>query len=484
MSEKSLKQKTLHGVGWSAIDAFLGRGITFIVGIVLARLLSPSEYGLIGICVIFNSILEGFVDSGFGASLIRKKNVSNLDYNTMFFVNMAVSILMYALLFFSTPLIAEFFEQPLLTSLIRVTGLVILFDGLSFTQNTILTRNINFKAKAVASLISSIISGLIGITFALTNFGVWALVAQLISKSIFNTIVLWFINKWWPTWDFSIKTLRYMWGFGWKILLTGLIDRTWQQAYQTVVGKFYSPSTLGQYTTSKEYATLFSSGITTIVMKVSYPVLSSIQEDMPRMVAAYRKIIKQTMFVTVICLMLLASISYPLIHVLIGEKWDMAASFLPLICISFTFYPLHSINMNMLKVIGRSDLILKYDILKRLIGIFPIILGIFVGIYPMLISLIFTNIISFFINSWYTGKKLGYTSWMQIKDISTSYLIGSFVGLSIYFFKYLPIADIYILIIQFVVAGGLLLLICEKIKSDEYMEIRKIVFSLIKRRVR
>lgn len=481
MAGKSLKQKTLHGIGWSAIDAFLGRGVTFLVGIILARLLSPSEYGLIGICVIFNSVLEGFVDSGFSTSLIRKKDVSKMDYNTMFIVNMVISLFMYVLLYVSTPLVAKFFEQPQLTSLIRVTGIVILFDGLSFTQNTILTRNINFKAKSIASLLSSVASGTIGVVLAFTGLGVWALVAQLLSKSLFNTVALWFINKWLPTLEFSMKSLRYMWGFGWKMLLTGLIDRVWQQANQIVVGKIYAPSTLGQYTKSTEYASLFSASINSIVMRVSFPVLSSIQDESSRMISAYRRIIKLTMFVTVICLMILSSISYPLIHVLIGEKWNMAASFLPLICISFTFYPLHSINMNMLKVMGRSDLILKYDILKRLIGIIPIVVGVFIGIYPMLFCLIATNIFSFFINSWYTGKQLGYTSWMQLKDIYPSYLIGSLVGIAIYFFRYLPISDLYILTIQFIVGGGLLLLICENLKNAEYIEIRNAVFSMIKK---
>lgn len=481
MAGKNLKQKTLHGIAWSAIDAFLGRGVTFFVGIILARLLSPSEYGLIGICVIFNSILEGFVDSGFSTSLIRKKDVSNLDYNTMFLVNMVISFFMYLLLYFSTPWVAQFFEQPQLTSLIRVTGIVILFDGLSLTQNTILTRNINFKAKSIASLLSSVASGIIGVVLAYLGLGVWALVAQLISKSLFNTVALWLINRWWPTLKFSMKSLRYMWDFGWKMLLTGLIDRAWQQAYQIVVGKIYAPSTLGQYTKSTEYASLFSASINSIVMRVSYPVLSSIQDDSSRMIGAYRKIIKLTMFITVICLMILSSISYPLVHVLIGEKWNMAASFLPLICISFTFYPLHSINMNMLKVMGRSDLILKYDILKRLIGIIPIVVGVFIGIYPMLFCLIATNILSFFINSWYTGKQLGYTSWMQIKDIYPSYLVGSLVGIAIYFFRYLPISDIYILTIQLIVGGGLLLLICENLKKTEYIEIREIVLSMVKK---
>ena len=257
MSEPSLRNKTIKGVGWSAADAFLGQGITFVVGIILARLLSPEEYGMIGICLIFTTILNGIVDSGFSNAIMRKKEVTNEDYNTMFITNMVVSIVLYALLYFLAPLISSFFQMEL-TSIVRVIGLVVIINGLSLTQQTNLTKKIDFKTKTKASIVSAILSGVIGIGMAYAGFGVWALVAQLLSKQTVYTIALWILNRWMPNFHFSIESCKYMWGFGWKLLVSGLLDRLWTQMYQVVVGKFYNAATLGQYTRGREYANIFS----------------------------------------------------------------------------------------------------------------------------------------------------------------------------------------------------------------------------------
>lgn len=482
MAEESLRKKTIKGVGWSAVDAFSGKGVTFLVGIVLARLLSPAEYGLIGICVIVNSILDGFVDSGFGSSLIRKKDVSNDDYNTMFLTNFVVSIILYGALYWCTPYIADFFGQAQLTTLIRVTSLILLINGLSLVQATMLSKSLNFKAKTKASLTSAVLSGILGIVLAYSGYGVWALVFQLVSKSFLNSLCLWCINRWIPSLRYSFESLRYMWGFGWKILVSGLLDRIWMEAYQTVVGKFYSPSSLGQYTRSKEFASIFSRNLNVIVMRVSYPVLSNIQDNQERMVRIYRKIIKQTMFITAISLILLGAVAEPLIYTLIGEKWHMAATFLPLICISMSLYPLHAINLNMLKVMGRSDLFLIYEILKQIIAVIPIVLGIFVGIYWMLVGTIFIGVLGFFINSWYTGKKLNYSSFMQIKDISSSYFIAFVVAIPIYFLKYFPWPNPVILVVQILMGTIMVLSICELLKKEEYIETKKIMWSFLKKK--
>ena len=245
MAEQSLKDKTVKGTIWSAADAFLGQGVTFIVGLVLARLLSPEEYGLIGIVTIFTTILLGFVDSGFSNALIRKQNVTDDDYNTMFIVNMSMSVLMCSLLYLSSPVIARFFERPQLVALVRVMGVILVFQALSIVQITALSRKIDFKTKTKASVISAVMSGIIGITMAFTGFGVWSLVAQQLSRQLIYSVSLWIFNRWWPKFKFSIDSFRYMWGFGWKLLLSGLLDRVWTQLYQAVVGKCYSPAVLG-----------------------------------------------------------------------------------------------------------------------------------------------------------------------------------------------------------------------------------------------
>lgn len=468
MPEQSLKEKTIKGTMWSAADAFLGQGVTFLVGLVLARLLSPDEYGLIGICLIFNTVLNGIVDSGFSNALIRKKDVTETDYNTMFFTNLGISLVLYALLFACSPLVSHFFGRPELTSLIRATGLVLILNALSITQVTILTKRIDFKTKTKASLISAILSGVVGIALAFTGFGVWALVGQMLTKQLLYTLCLWVFNKWWPSFKFSTTSFRYMWGFGWKLLVSGLLNNIWNQLYQVVVGKFYSPATLGQYTRSHEYANIFSSNLTTIIQRVSYPVLSELQDDKQRMVEGYRKVIKMTMFVTAICMISLGAVAEPLIYCLIGPQWHEAATYLPFICISMAFYPLHSINLNMLQVLGRSDIFLYLEIIKKVIGIVPILVGIFVNIYWMLIASILIGFVSLYLNSWYTGKALGYTFWKQLRDIAPSFGVAFAIAVCVYFLKFLPLSNWIILPMQIIVGVVVCVVICRKSGMEEY----------------
>lgn len=479
MPQQSLKNRTIKGVGWSAVDAFLGQGVTFLVGLILARLLSPDEYGLIGICLVFTTVLNGIVESGFSNALIRKKTATDEDYNTMFLTNLVMSIVLYILLFFSAPSVADFFHREELTALVRATGLVLFFNALSITQVTILTKKIDFKTKTKASLSSAIISGVIGISMAFLGYGVWALVAQQLARQLFYTLSLWLLNRWWPKFTFYKDSFRYMWGFGWKLLLSGLLNNIWNQLYQVVVGKFYSPATLGQYTRSKEYANIFSSNITTIVQRVSYPVLAEIQDDKQRMVEGYRKVIKMTMFVTAICMISLGAVSGPLIYCLIGEKWHIAATFLPLICISMSLYPLHAINLNMLQVQGRSDIFLYLEIIKKVIAVIPLSIGIFIGIYWMLVASIGTGIISYFLNSWYTGKSLGYSSLKQLKDVAPSYAIALAIALSVYFLKFLPFSYWVILPLQIIVGALVGIIICELIHMTEYVECKKMLMKVM-----
>lgn len=476
---ESLKYKTIKGTFWSAADAFLGQGVTFVVGIVLARLLSPVEYGLIGICTIFTVVLSGIVDSGFSTALIRKKEVTGNDYNTMFITNLVISILLFWGLYVSTPLISVFFERPELTDVLRVMGLILIIQALSITQITILTKRIDFKTKTKASLISAISSGAIGITMAFNGYGVWALVGQQLSKNLLYTICLWFYNKWWPSLVFSLSSFHYMWGFGWKMMASGLLNNIWGQFYSVVVGKFYSPATLGQYSRSSEYASIFSSNFTTIIQRVTYPVLSEVQDDRERLVAAYRQVIKMTMFITTVTMISLGAVAEPFLYCLIGPKWHEAASYLPLICISMSLYPLHALNLNMLQVQGRSDIFLYLEIIKKTIAIIPLCLGIFVGIYWMLIGSILIGFVSFFLNSYYSGKELNYSSWMQLRDIVPSYTMALTIAIAVFPLKYLPLSYWIILPLQIVLGVCIFFSINEMTKMEEYLEIKDIVNKAI-----
>lgn len=475
MAEQSLKDKTVKGVGWSAADAFLGQGVTFVVGIVLARLLSPEEYGLIGIVTIFTTVMLGIVDSGFSNALIRKVTVTDRDYNTLFYFNLFVSIAMFGLLYLAAPWIAMFFDRPQLVSLTRIMGLLLIFQALSIVQYTILSRNIDFKTKTKASLVSALVSGVVGITMAYLGFGVWSLVAQQLSRQFLYSVSLWIFNRWWPKLIFSIESLKYMWGFGWKLLLSGLLDRVWAQLYQTVVGKCYSPSTLGQYSRAKEYAGIFSNNLTSIIQRVSYPVLAQVQNDKDRMISGYRRIIKTTMFITAVIMISMGAVAEPLIYCLIGPQWHQAATFLPYICISMSLYPLHSINLNMLQVQGRTDIFLYLEIIKKVLAIGPICLGIFIDIYWMLIGSLALGIVCFFLNSYYSGKSFGYNSWMQLKDVAPSYIVAFLVSFSVYFLKYLNLNYWIILLLQLIVGATVFFVLCESLKLSEYVELKSIV---------
>ena len=479
MAEQSLKDKTVKGVGWSAADAFLGHSATFLIGLLLARLLSPAEYGLIGIVLIFTTVLSGIVDSGFSTALIRKKDTTDADYNTMFITNMAISLLIYGLLWLCAPTISHFFDRPELVSLTRVTGLILIFQALSITQVTILTKRIDFKTKTKASLIASIASGMVGVGMAFMGFGVWALVGQKLSNTLLYSVCLWILNRWWPNFSYSKRSLSYMWGFGWKMTVSGLLEHIWNQLYQVVVGKFYSPATLGQYSRAHQYASIFSININSIVGRVSYPVLAEIQDDRDRLISGYRKIIKVTMFVTAICMIPLGAIADPLFYCLIGPQWHQAATFLPFICISLSLYPLHAINLNMLKVQGRSDLFLKLEIIKKFIAIGPLCLGVFVDIYWMVLGSTVVGIISFFLNSYYSGKLLNYTSLMQLKDIAPSYFLAFLIAFSAYFFKYLPLTYWFVLPIQLIICVCVFFLYCNLTKMEEYKEVKKLVSSIV-----
>ena len=473
--EESLKKKTVKGLGWSALDNVARYGIQFAIGIVLARLLSPDDYGLLGLVGIFTVVCTAFVNGGFTTALIRKKDATDDDYNTVFICNLGMSLLLYAVTFLCAPLIANFFERQELTALVRVSSLGLIVGALGMVQQTRLTKRIDFKTQTKITLVASVVSGIVGIGMALTGFGVWALVWQQLVSQAITTLLLYVYNRWLPRLSFSAESFHDLFGFGWKMMVSILLDAVWKELTQVVVGKFYSPATLGQYTRAKHYAKLLSSNLTSVVERVTYPVLSSIQDDKQRMVSAYRRIIRTSMFITTVALFSLAAVSEPLIYCMIGPKWHEASTYLPLICITFSLYPLHAINLNMLQVQGRSDLFLGLEVIKRIISLAPLFVGAFVGIMPMLYVNMVVGIIAYFLNSHYSGRLLGYSSWMQMRDIAPSYALAISIALSVWFLKYLPLSYWIILPLQIAVGTVVFFSICELFKMKEYKEITDIL---------
>ena len=478
---ESLKNKTLKGVAWSGIDNVTQYVVSFVVSIILARLLSPDDYGLIGIIAIFTAVCYTLIHAGFGAALIRKKDATDEDYNTVFLVNLIISLILYIVVFLCSPLIAVFFYRNELVALTRVSALGMIIGALALVQQTILEKRIDFKTQTKISFIASIVSGVIGIVMALFGFGVWALVFQILISSIARTILLWLYNKWIPNFRFSYRSFQELFGFGWKLMVSGLLDTVCKQLYQVVVGRFYNPATLGQYTRANGFSELFSNNLTNVIQRVTFPVLSNIQDEKERMVVAYRKIIRLSIFISSIAMFALGAVSEPLLYCLIGPQWYDAATYLPLICISASTYPLHAINLNMLQVQGRSDLFLGLEIIKKIVYIGPIIIGAFVGIIPMLCANLLTTVIAFFLNSHYSGRLIGYSSWMQIKDVMPSYGIALSVAISVYFLKFLPITYWVILPLQCIIGLMTFIMVCKMSHFKEYDETIEMLRPLLRK---
>ncbi|WP_373175331.1 lipopolysaccharide biosynthesis protein [Bacteroides eggerthii] len=481
MSE-SLKNKAIKGVGWSFVDNIANSGITFLVGLILARLLSPSEYGIMAMITIFIAISNSIIDSGFSNALIRKVEIKRIDYNTAFLFNLVISFFLYIVLFFASPLIASFFEESILVEVIRVIGFVLIINALSIIPRTIFVREVNFKTQAKVSLISSILSGFVGISMAIYGMGVWSLVGQQMARQLLNTVFLWTYSRWRPILEFSKSSFQEMFGFGSKLLLSGLIDTIYKNIYYLIIGRFYTATQLGQYTRAEQFNVIFSSNLTSVVQRVSYPVLSSIQDESERLREAYRKVIKTTMLLTFSCMLGLAAIAKPLIIILIGDVWLPAAYLLQIICFSGMLYPLHAINLNILQVKGRSDLFLKLEIIKKIIAVGPIVLGIFCGIKYMLWGSVVTSLIAYFLNSYYSAVLICYPTKEQIKDVLPSFIISALIAAIMWGISFWDISVYLLLMIQILVGILLALFIYQRIQLEEYQIISGIVLSALKRK--
>lgn len=483
----NIREKTIKGVGWSAIDNISSHAVSFFVGIILARILSPEDYGLLGLIGIFIAISDTFINAGFTNALIRKKDATEEDYNTVFVSNLFMSLLMYGILFVCAPLIADFFERQELVNLTRILSIGLIITAFSLVQRTRVTKRIDFKTQTKITLINSIISGVIGIIAAYKGLGVWALVIQrLIAQAISTTLYI-FYNKWIPKLRFSVNSFKELFGFGSKLLLSSLLNTVWGQINSIVIGKIYSPAILGQTSRAGQFSSLFSSNINNIVQRVSFPVLSEMQDDKDKLKRGYQKIITTTMLVTFSCMLMLAAISKPMVIALIGTKWIQASYFLQIICWGSMLYPLHSINLNMLQVQGRSNLFLNLEIIKKVILIGPILLGIFVGIYWMLIGNVIYGFVCYYLNSYYSGKFLNYSMKEQVMDILPCFMIALIASLIAYTPSLIydvafpdqewELAAYILLPIQILLGGTVLIFLHEKKQIEEYVELKNIAKS-------
>jgi len=474
----TIREKTISGLSWSLIENISNKGINFIIGIILARLLSPNEFGLVGMITIFIAISQTFITSGLGLALIRKNDCTQKDYSTVFYFNTSLSILFYVLLFLTSRPIAAFFKEPQLTDLLKVLSLSLIFNALSMVQQTILTKEINFQKLTTISIIASVVSGAISIILAYKGFGVWSLVWKTVIYSFVTFIMLWILESWKPVLMFSFNSFREMFRFGYKLLLSTLIYTVYLNIYQLVIGKFFSAMNLGYYTRANQFQQLPSSNLSGIIQKVSLPVLVKFQDDKVKLKDTYKKMVQLTMFLTFSMMIGMAAVANPLIIFLIGEKWLPAVPYLQILCFVGILDPLHSLNLNILFVDGRSDLGLKLEIIKFILAIPFVVIGVLFGIKYMLLGMIVYTIIAYLINSRWSGQIMNYPVIEQIRDVAPSFAIALTMGCVVYISGFLfNVSPGIKLLLQMILGVVIVVFISKITRFKLYFELKSIMLS-------
>lgn len=485
MEKRTLKGKTVQGLFWSLSDLILNRGIQFIIQVMLARLLVPKDFGIIGMITVFIAISQSFVDSGFSNALIREKEPSEEDYATVFYFNLFMAILMYCVLYFSADGISNFFKEPELALILRVLAIIIIINSFGLIQRTMLTKNMNFKIQTKINVVSSIVSGIIAVIFAYMGFGVWSLVINSVFMQTIQSLLLCFYNKWMPLLVFNIGSFKRLFGFGWKLLVSGLIDTLYNNLYFLIIGRAYSAVDLGYYTNAQKLMDVASQSITTSVQKVSYPAFSSIKEDEDKLKATYIKIIKTSVFITFPLLIGLAAVARPLITLVFGQKWINSIAYFQILCLAGMIFPLHAINLDILQVKGRSDLFLKLEIIKKVVGLtlIAVVLLLKQGIIYLIWVAVMDSYISYFINSYYSAEMLSYSTIEQIKDITPTFIASVVMGIIVYYSGLiLPNNNLVKLTIQIILGAGIYACICKTLKIGEFKAMNELLRSILKNR--
>ena len=472
---ESLKNKTLKGFAWSALQRFSVQGVQFVVMLIIAKILGPRAFGLMGMLSIFIAISQSFVDSGFSQALVRKQDRTETDNCTVFYFNIVVSVFMYAILYAIAPWVAAFYKEPQLISLLRVIGLVVIINSFAVVQRSIYTASIDFKTLAKTSFSSAMISGAVGVYLAYSGFGVWTLVWQQLVRTSVGAILLWWYSSWRPKLIYSWQSFRSLFAFGSNLLLSGLLNTLYGNIYQITIGKLFSAESLGYFSQAKNIARLPSSNINDIIGNVTYPVLSTIQNEDERLAINYRKLLRVSAFVVFPLMCGLAGVSTPLIDVFLGEQWHFAAVLLIPISLNMMWYPIHAINLNLLKVKGRSDLFLRLEILKKILGVMVLLVTTSFGVLVMCYGSILTGILALFINTYYTGKLIHVGFIRQMRDISSVLITSLSMLLLVYFVIQIFSNSLLQLIVGIVLGATYFALICFLFKFEEIDYLKSLV---------
>lgn len=442
---QDLKSKTISGMIWSAVHRFGNMGISFVSNIVLARMLTPEDYGCIGMLAIFIVLSNTFVDGGFGSALIQKKEPTQQDYSTIFWWNIFISVLLYGLLYFSAPFIAEFYHMPLLSSVLRVQGVVLIINSLNIIQTNQLRKQLKFKRLANVTIIAHIIAAVSAIGLAWKGCGVWALVAQQIIANTFISIMLWILNKWLPDFSFSKESFKQLFGFGSFILISNLINTFCNNIQGLLIGRFFSPTTMGYYTQAHRLEAIASQSFSSVVDQVSYPVLSKFQNDNNAMKSVIQKFMVLSSFITFPMMLILILIAKALILFLYGEKWLECVPYFQILCIAGMAMCLQGVLYFAVASKGKSKDLFVWTIIKRSIGLLAMLVGMSLcGVKGLLLGMVFGSWFLMFSNAYLVSKHIGYMLYQQIKDLLPLLFVSLFAFILTYIISFFLVKNVYV----------------------------------------
>lgn len=478
---KSKNDIVFSNLIWRLLERFLAQGVTFVVSIVLARLLDPVVYGTVALVTVITTILQVFIDSGLGVALIQKKDANDADFSTVFYFNFFVCLILYVSLFFASPIIAAFYEIEELTLVIRVLGLILIISGFKNIQSAFISRNMLFKKSFFATLGGTIVAAVVGILMAYRGFGVWALVAQNLVNQTIGTIILWITVKWRPKFVFSWKKLSELFSYGWKLLASSLLDTIWQELRQLIIGKKYSSIDLAYYNKGQELPKYATTAINASIDSVVFPIMSEAQDSPERVKSMTRRSISTSSFILWPMMIGLAVCSKPIISLLLTDKWLFVVPYMQISCISYAFQPIHTANLNAIKAMGRSDLFLILEVIKKIVNIVLILYTMQFGVFWLALSSLIGSIISQFINSWPNRKLLNYNYIDQLKDISGSLLLSLFMGGCVYCVSYLNLSNWLTLLIQIPLGVGIYIGIAVLFKFESWGYCMNLLLSLIRK---
>jgi teichuronic acid exporter len=481
MNNTSLKSTATKGIIWSAIDKFVVQFGQFVVGIVLARILVPEDFGLIGMLTIFIALSQTFIESGLGMGLIQRQNRTDIDFSTVFVFNLGVSCFFYLLLFFSAPFISSFFNQLQLTNLIRILGLNLFINALTIVQRTKLTITIDFKAIAKANVIGMAVGGLCGVIVAKNGYGVWSLVVQILVGSLASSMSLWFFSNWNPSIAFSKQSFRSLFGYGSKLLMAGLYAQMLNNVYNICLGKFYPTASLGYYTRAKSFADISAGTIVSVIQQATFPILTTVQYDKGKLVSIFSKMIRMSAFLIIPLMTLIAILAKPIVILLLTEKWISLIPLLQWMVFARIFLPMSAVNLNLLNAVGRSDLFLKVDLSKLPLTVLAMVITIPLGVKAMIIGHVVTSALSFLINGYLPGKFYGYGSIEQLKDMLPVFVATIGMVIPVVFITYFIDNLVFQLFLGGILGVLTYLFVCWLLKLEELVEVWELLLKFKKR---